>query len=197
MELSNWPSFDFIVTTLVVTSAVSLFSSLAGGGWPNSPKRFVLSFVPLFAFAMLGFVTGLIMGDSRESAVTSVVPAVLIWGTSGVRCWVQRNWGADRSFGDSFAFSLLVGVIFGSRVRSQFEIRRGHPDYLRARDIVLEQNKPAAEVQRLEGYIEEKKLDLSRFESAFEKHDTDTKDANAVKSEPTKTQSFALQKKGR
>jgi hypothetical protein len=158
---------------------------------------------------MLGFVTGLIMGDSRESAVGSVVPAVLtLFGA--LAAYIMGSKGVRERIGVStiilcFAFSLLVGTIFGSQVRSQFEFLREHPDYLKSRDIALEQNKLAVEVQRLEDYIEflrlksqyseEKKLDLSRFDSTFEKHDMETKSTNVVKTEQTEAPPSTAQKK--
>jgi hypothetical protein len=209
MQLLNWWTLNIVVTTLLVTCVISILSMLAGWGRPTSIKRFFVLLLPLFAFAMLGFVTGLIMGDSRESAVGSVVPAVLtLFGA--LAAYIVGSKGIRERIGVStivlcFAFSLLVGTIFGNQVRSQYEVLHEHPDYLRSRDIALEQNKLAVEVQRLEDYIEflrlknqyseEKKLDLSRFDSTFEKHETEAKGANAVKSEPPVAQSSTAQKK--
>jgi hypothetical protein len=209
MQLLNWWTLNIVVTTLLVPCVVSLVSSLAGRGWPKSPRRFLLFLLPVFAFAMLGFVTGFIMTDSREAAIGTVVPSVLtlfgalaayMVGSKGIREQINIS-----TIVLCFAFSLLAGAVFGIQVRTESQLYFEIPDYLRTREIALEQNKLAVEVQRLEDYIEflklkkqyseENKLDLSRFDSTFEKHDAEAKSANVVKSEPPVTQSSAAEKK--
>jgi len=149
------------------------------------------------------------MGDSRESAVGAVVPAILtlfgalgayIVGSKGIR---ERTLVSVVMI--CFAFSLLIGTIFGIEVRIEVEHNIADPDYLRQRELVLEQNKLAVESRRLQDYIEflrlknefaeKNNLDLSKFDSAFEKHDTETKAGTAVKSEATGSQSSTAQKK--
>jgi hypothetical protein len=68
-------------------------------------------------------------------------------------------------------------------------------DVSRARDISLEQDKLAVEAMRLDNYVqfltlkkllsEEKKVDLSRFDSIYERRNIDGKEASGLKPEPT------------
>src|SRR5262245_33963646 len=141
---------------------------------------------------MLGFVTGEVMGISREAAVGSVVPAVLTL-LGGVAVYLVGSKGVEAQANVSamvlcFAVALLVGSSFGAEERGQYDYAENDPDRLRINALALEHNKLAVEIQRLENYMEflklkrdfaeEEKLDLSRFESTFEIKQTPNKEAN-------------------
>ena len=159
---------------------------------PREDRHLWFVFLAILAFSMLGFVTGEVMGVSRESAVGTVVPAVLTL-LGGVAVYLVGSKGAEAQANVSamvlcFAVALLIGSLFGARVRVEYDYAATDPERLRIRDLALEQNKFAVEVQRLEHYIEilklkrdfaaEEKLDLSRFDSTFEIKPTPSKEAN-------------------
>ena len=78
-----------------------------------------------------------------------------------------------------FVIALLGGTLYGARLRVEFNAQYVNPPYLKARDLALEQNRRALEAARLLDYVEflklkrdfadKEKLDLSRFDSAFER----------------------------
>lgn len=78
------------------------------------------------AFAMLGFASGLIMGQSRDPAVDTVLPAIFTL-LGGVLAYLIGSKGVRSQVGTSammicFAFALLVGAQYGAALRGQFEL---------------------------------------------------------------------------
>ncbi|WP_020175223.1 hypothetical protein [Methyloferula stellata] len=200
MELLNWWALNVILTALLVSSATSFIVSIAAVRIrPAAPAgSFWLLFLAVFAFSMLGFVTGQILGDSRESVVGSVVPAVLTL-LGGVVAYIFSSKGIRSQTAISavlvcFTFSFLVGSLFGIRLRIEYEYSLQDPAWLSQRDLALEQNKLAVEIQRLQNYVvwlqlrnefaEKDKLDLSRFETIFEKSKEKEKESKSP-DEPT------------
>jgi hypothetical protein len=160
-------------TALVVCSVLALTVSSVVRYFRLTRKDFRLLLLVLLTFSLLGFVTGQIMGQSREPAVMAVLPAVLtllggivvyLIGAKGIQTQAVVS-----SMVLCFAMALLIGVHFGGRLRVDFDLRSA--DY-------TEDNRHAAEVRRLERYIDflklkqdfadKEKLDLSRFESMYE-----------------------------
>jgi hypothetical protein len=182
MQLFNSWALNIIVTALIASGVIASASTLSVCAFRVRGRQLMLFFVSVFAFSLLGFVTGETMADSRQSAVGTVIPAALTL-LGGIAAFVVGSKGARAQVTVSmmvlcFAFALLVGSIFGTRLRIEFDSSADDPMRLRLRDLALEQNALAVEVQRLEDYIEvlklrrdfseQEKLDLSRFESTYE-----------------------------
>ena len=96
---------------------------------------------------MLGFVTGQVMGQSRESAVGTVVPAVLTL-LGGVAVYVVGSKGVEVQANVSamvlcFAVTLLIGTLFGSKMRFDYDYAVADPVRLRNRELALQQNRSA------------------------------------------------------
>jgi hypothetical protein len=82
-----------------------------------------------------------------------------------------------------FVTALLGGSLYGARLRVEFEFRSNAPSALLARDLEIERGRLAIEATRLREYVEllklrrdfanKEKLDLSRFESVFERKQSD------------------------
>jgi hypothetical protein len=181
-----------LLVSLIVAGVASLIFAIAAPNlirdFRSAPlrrylRRFLVTFVPSFSLASLGFVVGELVGDSREAVVGTVIPAALtllagaavyVVGAAGAR--VQATVTALLA---CFAISLLAGAKVGTRLRVEFMAELEQPDRLRQRDVSLEFNRRAVEIQRLQNYVDllkiqngiasEQKLDLSKFESAFEK----------------------------
>jgi hypothetical protein len=185
MQLLNVWTLNVVGTALIVSVLVALISTTCARGLKNSRSRrkvILLFFIPIFAFSLLGFVTGQIMGDSRQSVVGTVIPATLTL-LGGVAAFIVGSKGLRTQLLISgmmscFTFSLLVGAIFGTRLRIEFEAELEHPTRLRAQALSAEQNRFVIDIQRLENYVEllklrrdfaeQEKLDLNRFESGYE-----------------------------
>jgi len=144
----------------------------------------------VFAFSMLGFVSGSIMSDSREPTVAAVLPAVLTL-MSGVAAFHIGSKGVENQVAVCalifvFSFALYVGSFYGSEVRAQ-------NDASVARDIEIEKNRYTVDVQRLADHVallklkrdfeSQEKIDLSRFESSLERK---TENKNSDTPERTK-----------
>ena len=66
-----------VATALIFSSVLALIVSFIVRYFRLTRKDFRLLLLVLLAFSLLGFVTGQIMGQSREPAVMAVLPAVL------------------------------------------------------------------------------------------------------------------------
>jgi hypothetical protein len=157
--------------------AITLFVRYAG----LSRKRFPLLFLSILTFALLGFVTGEIMGQSRESAVGAVLPAVLTL-LGGLVIYLIGSKGAQTqaivtSMAFCFAIALLAGSLYGAQLRVEFDAQTVDPPRLRLQDSAREGNQYHLDLARLDDYVkllklknsyaEQEKLDLSHFESAL------------------------------
>jgi hypothetical protein len=184
----NWPLFDLLkqidfglfAVALLVPFALSLLVTLAVWLHPARRKDFWLLFLPTLTLSSLGFMTGDVMGGSRIAAVGTVLPAVLtllgglvvyLVGAKGARSQV-----AVSSMVLCFAFSFFIGAIIGASLR--LDPDAADPSQLLARALALEDNRKKLEIRRLLNYVEllelkrdltdQKKVDLSRFDSALE-----------------------------
>ena len=182
MELISWWVLNEVLTTLLVSVLVTtIVGAVAWRMHPRISAR--LLFVAIFSFSILGFVTGELMTDSREAAVGAVVPACLTL-IGVVAGYVVSTKGVESqppifAMLICFPFALFVGSLFGIGLRSESESQASDPRALLQHDLLLENNKLAVELQRLENYVvflqqrngfsTERKLDLSRFESSYEK----------------------------
>jgi hypothetical protein len=190
VELLNWAVIDVISTAAIVSAVISVLLSLIAFRIRAVPRgSFWILLLAVFAFSMLGFVTGELLGDSRDSAVGSVVPAVLTL-LGGVVAYIISSKGVRSQTAVSaslicFVFCFLTGSLFGIRLRVEYEESIRDPGYLGQRELALERNKAAVEIERLENYVtwlqlrndyeEQKKLDLSHFQSAFEQRPSEEK----------------------
>jgi hypothetical protein len=160
-------------TALIVCSVLALIVSFIVRYFGLTRKDFRLLLFVLLAFSLLGFVTGQIMGQSREPAVMAVLPAVLTL-LGGIVIYLVGAKGIQTqaivaSMVCCFAIALLIGVHFGGRLRVDFDLRTA---------AYTEDNRHAVEVRRLERYVDflklkqdfadKEKLDLSRFDSMYE-----------------------------
>lgn len=183
--LSSW-ALNIVVTTLLISGCVSLFTAFVTHRVHAAPAAtaptFKALFLAVFAFSLLGFVTGELMGDSREGVVGSVIPAVLTL-LGGVAAYIVTSRGVREQAATSgilicFTFCLLVGSAFGIRLRVEYETELNAPALLGQRDVALEKNRLAVDLQRLEDFItfmqledqfaKSDKIDLSKFKSALE-----------------------------
>jgi hypothetical protein len=196
MELLNWWAFNVVITALLVSVVITLVISLIALSIRPLRVNFWLVFLAVFSFSILGFVTGDILGDSRESAVGTVVPAVLTL-LGGIAAAVVTAGGiraqtAISAILVSFSLSLLVGTLFGIRQRIEYEFTLVDPTFLLQRDLATETTRKIVDIQRLQDYViflqlkndyaETMKLDLSKFESVLEKKPTEEKESTAVES---------------
>ena len=173
MQLFEPEVLAAIATALVVSSVLALLVSFVIRYFRLTRKAVPLLMLVLFAFSLLGFVTGQIMGQSREPAVMAVLPAVLtllgsiaiyLVGVKGI-----QTQAIVASMVSCFAIALLAGVHFGARLRIDFDIKSA---------AYTENNRYAGELQRLERYVDflklkqdfanKEQLDLSHFESLYE-----------------------------
>jgi hypothetical protein len=172
--------FGLFTVALLLSSALSLLVTLIVWFNPGHRKDFWLLFLPTLALSGLGFMTGDVMGGSRMAAVGTVLPAVLtllgglvvyLVGVKGVHSQI-----AVSSMVLCFAFSFFIGAHLGARLR--LDPDTADPVDLLSRALELEDNRKKLEIQRLLNYVEllelkrdltdQKKLDLSRFESGLE-----------------------------
>jgi hypothetical protein len=182
--LNSW-ALNIVVTTLVVCGFVAFFTGLiahrlrvASAAKPS----FTALFFAAFAFSLLGFVTGELMGDSREGVVGTVIPAALTL-LGGMAAYIVTSKGIREQAATSgilicFTFCLLIGSTFGIRLRVEYDMALQAPALLGARDVALEKNRLAVDLQRLEDFItftqlrdefaKSNKMDLSGFKSALE-----------------------------
>jgi hypothetical protein len=170
--LTEVPAHLFYV--IVCGIAITAFSCI-GGLFLRGKDAFRFAFI-VFSFAVLGFVTGSIMSDSREPAVNAVLPATLtLLGALGA--YIMGFGDTDKqsivsSIVLCFATSLFVGSIYGSWIREEIQFSyEGREE--RKNGLQYE-----SDLDRLVKYVEiihlrddfEKKygIDLSGFASYFE-----------------------------
>jgi hypothetical protein len=196
MELLNTWVLNIVITALVVCGVVSLlFGILATLIGTAGRRLFLLSVFAAFAFSLLGFVTGALLADSRESAVGAVLPAVLTL-LGAISAYTMSSKGLRAQTAISmvmicFTLCLLIGSLFGIRLRVEYEFSLKDPSFTTRRDIALQKSELAVDIERLNAYATLVKLrddlakqegvDLSRFESLFEKHVTE---APGTKADP-------------
>jgi hypothetical protein len=176
-------------TALVVSAVFSLLAALFVRTFRLARKDFRLLLLVLFSFSLLGFVTGQIMGQSREPAVMGVLPAVLTL-LGGIAIYLVGAKGLQTqalvaAMVSCFALALLTGVHFGGRLRVDFEIQNAaYLDNQRhAVELQAEDHRFVVETQRLQRYVdflklrqdfaEKEKLDLTRFDTIYEKRPSD------------------------
>jgi hypothetical protein len=176
-------------TALVVSGVLSFLGALFIRTFRLARKDFRLLLLVLFSFSLLGFVTGQIMGQSREPAVMGVLPAVLTL-LGGIAIYLVGAKGLQTqalvaAMVSCFALALLTGVHFGGRLRVDFEIQNAaYLDNQRhAVELQAEDHRFVVETQRLQRYVdflklrqdfaEKEKLDLTRFDTIYEKRPSD------------------------
>ena len=182
MQLLNEGLLAVFATVLIICTLLAIVVTIIVRYTRLTRKNFAALFLPILAFTLLGFVTGQIMGESRESAVSAVLPAVMTL-LGGVFIYLIGSKGMQTQIIVSsmvfcFVLALLTGTLYGARLRVDFDAANADPIYLRARNLMLEQNSYVIDAARLRDYVEiqklkrdfadKEKLDLSRFESVFE-----------------------------
>ena len=182
--LTRW-SLNLIATALLVSGAVSLLLSVIAHrlhrASASNPSFSALLFAA-FAFSLLGFVTGELMSDSRESVVGTVIPAALTL-LGGIAAYIVTSKGVREQAATSgilicFTFCLLVGSTLGIRLRVEYETELQDPARLGRQAVALQQNKLAVDLRRLQDFVtfthlrdafaQSDKIDLSGFKSSLE-----------------------------
>ena len=183
MELLSWGFFNILLTAIITCGILAAIASACV--WALRPARvdLGLTFLAVFTFSVLGFVTGKILGNSREAAVGTVIPAILTL-LGGITVYVigvkgPRVQGPVSAMVLCFALSLFFGSHFGAQLRYSYETFINNPALIGHYALVAEQHRQAVELQRLGNYVEfltfkqafetERKLDLSGFQSSLEK----------------------------
>jgi hypothetical protein len=167
---------EFFIRLLVVLLtgvAVTILSSIG-----LLYRRYLMfNFIfTVFSFSILGFITGWLMSDSREPAVTAVLPATLTL-LGGVGAFIVGSREADKQSIISaiilcFGLSLFIGSNYGSSIRNEILFKYSDREELRnslelASDI--DRLRDYAKVVRLKkAYEETDHLDVSKFASYFE-----------------------------
>jgi hypothetical protein len=180
MELLNIGFLNVFATAVVACLLLTAFTCL--GLAFGFRRRFGgYLFIAVFAFSMLGFVSGDIMSNSREPSVSAVLPAVLTL-MGGVAAFQIGSKGVENQVAVCtlifvFSLALYTGSFYGAQVR-------GENAASVSGDIELEKNRLVIDLQRLEDYVElqklkhgyesEEQVDLSRFESHLERSDRST-----------------------
>jgi hypothetical protein len=125
VELLTLNFLEVITTALLACLLLAVFTCL-GPVLIGFRTKFMPYFsLAVFAFSMLGFVSGSIMSDSREPTVAAVLPAVLTL-MGGVAAFHIGSKGVENQVVICalifvFSFSLYVGSFYGSEVRAQNE----------------------------------------------------------------------------
>jgi hypothetical protein len=183
VQLFSLWALNVVTTALVASGVIAFIATLVARRLAVQPQPFGYVFLALAAFTLLGFVVGYLTGSSREAAVGTVVPAVLTL-IGGAAAYIVDTKGVQARAAVPgilvcFTIALLLGSMVGLRLRVEYLDEVEQPDRLRQRDLALEFNKRAIEIQRLENYIDvlklqrdfakAEKLDLSKFEHSYEK----------------------------
>jgi hypothetical protein len=179
MELLNWSFFADIAYLLANGLVLTIISCLGFSRFSRDPK-FIGSFaLTIFAFATLGFVTGEIMSDSREPAVSAVLPAVLTL-MGGVVAFLIGTKGAQSQIVVSalvlnFGVALFVGADYGAAIRDEVDVDSRHAFEREDSNLAVEEQRLADYVSLLklkhdyqEKYKSTYNLDLSKFTSSYE-----------------------------
>lgn len=133
--------------------AFSLFLSASALLHARFRRFFLLVLVSVTTFSALGWVIGFNMTNSREPAVTAVLPAVLtlvagmlayILGSKGV---ISRYLVCIATLG--FSMSLYIAGFSGARARFEFENVFTHPAYLHQRAADLENSRQMLATEKL------------------------------------------------
>lgn len=114
-------------------------------------------FFAIFAFSVLGFVTGKVMSNSRNSAVGAVLPAVLTL-LGGVSAYVigikeARMQGQVSAMLLCFALSLFIGSHFGAQLRYDYEVFLNDPRLSARHDDMAEELRLQLDLKRLANYV--------------------------------------------
>lgn len=142
-----------ILEVFAFVGAVSLILALTSLFQRRLRRLFTVVFVSAMTFSALGWVVGYNMTNSREPAVTAVLPAVLtlvagilayILGSKGM---VSRYLVCMATLG--FSLCLYVAGFSGARARFEFENTLGHPAYLHQRLADLEMSRQVLATEKL------------------------------------------------
>ena len=156
--IESWPLPVFsLLMALVITLCVSRPLNLQ--------QKFLLMAGAVFALSLLGVVTGKIMGQSREAAVGTVMPAILTF-LGGLLIYVlnkadERKQIMAIAVFIGFTLSLAVGIHWGATARTNAELNQ-----LKNEEIA----KFKGAVQKItnDERLERLKLDLKRKEKKKE-----------------------------
>ncbi|HEY1542541.1 MAG TPA: hypothetical protein VGG01_09040 [Xanthobacteraceae bacterium] len=172
MELLSGAFAEVLATALAVALILVAAAVLAAAiaGHRSAVTESVA--LALFAFALLGFVTGCTMSDSREPSVAAVMPAALTL-IGGVAAFLIGSRGVQNQTAVAglivvFSLGLYVGSYYGGELRALSD------DAVHG-DLVRETNRHTLDLQRLIDYAElvqrkreieqASKIDLSGFQS--------------------------------
>lgn len=99
-------------------------------------------FLVIFAMAVLGITAGVITGESREPAVSAVIPAVLTF-IGGVLIYLvtvkkQTQQKIASIIVISFSITFLVGTFWGAQLRVEFEKYSDSEEILLYEEVILQ-----------------------------------------------------------
>ena len=117
------------------------------------------SFLVVFSMAFLGAVTGLVTGQSRDPAVSAVVPAILSL-ISALTIYIVAAKGSGQQKLTSivvitFLLDFLIGIHWGSHSRDEYE------KYIASEEVLIFQEKIEQNL-RLQRLLHEKQLNETR-----------------------------------
>jgi hypothetical protein len=183
VQLISLGFLNIMGTALLVSGFLAAIATAGVWALRRGQTDIWSTFLAVFAFSVLGFVTGKVMGNSREAAVGTIVPAVLTL-LGGIAIYVigakgTRVQGPVSAMVLCFAVCLFAGSHFGAQLRYEYEAFITDPMRIARHDLLREETRQATELKRLLNYvellkfqrsfIEKEKVDLSRFVSTLEK----------------------------
>lgn len=161
--IAIWPIIAFAVLS-------SLALTWLSSSWAIGRRAVRRMFVVVFAFSLLGIVTGQVTGLSRVAAVGAVLPAVLsliggvliyLIGTKGPR---TQAIVAVSIVG--MTINLLIGVYWGSKSRVVFEQYADAPNRVLAKRLAQEEIWRLVALRKLKNYSE-----IARLHKMLEKQE--------------------------
>jgi len=128
-NISVWIDTGVLILWAFILSII--FTSIE---YKNNPNK-LLTFISIFTFSILGTIIGYITGQSREPAVTAVLPSVLTF-IGGISLYILGQENNKSKLLTSiciivFSISLFVGIQWGVNIRENYykEKKESQVDY--------------------------------------------------------------------
>lgn len=162
MQLLTVDFLNIFGTAVVVPLVLATIATIIVRALKPAGVSVGIVFFAIFAFSVLGFVTGKVMSNSRDSAVGAVLPAVLtlLGGVSAYVIGVKdaRMQGQVSAMLLCFALSLFIGSHFGAQLRYDYEVFLNDPRLSARHDDLAEDLRLQLDLKRLSNYLTVERL---------------------------------------